>query len=284
MVAVAVGATIVGGVTQYASGKASAKAAKQGADRAADVQQYMYDTTREDYAPYRAVGQGALSKLAGMYGIDYTDPTKVNWDDYVRGNPDALANWNSLSAKQQQEFGSLQQFGKYHYEQDGSRRDLAPYTIGGTTQGTSEPYGGFETSPGYQFRLDEGIKAIQRSAAARGALSSGATMKSLNNYAQGQASGEYNNYVNSLMNLAGIGSGATSGTASAGAQAAGGIANAYTNAGNAQAAGAINTGNAINGTVQNLAGAYLYGQGAGWFGGNGGSSPTMTTYPGFGNA
>ncbi|CDO34552.1 hypothetical protein [Novosphingobium sp. KN65.2] len=270
MVAVAVGATIVGGVTQYASGKAAAKASKQGADRAADVQQYMYDTTREDYAPYRAVGQGALSKLAGMYGIDYTDTSKVNWDDYVRGNPDALANWNSLGAKGQQEFGSLQQFGKYHYEKDGSRRDLSPYTVGGgSAQGTSQPYGGFETSPGYQFRLDEGIKAIQRSAAARGSLASGATMKSLNNYAQGQASGEYNNYVNSLMNLAGIGSGATSGTASAGAQAASGIANAYTNAGNAQAAGAINTGNAINGTVQNLAGAYLYGQGAGWFGGKG---------------
>lgn len=266
MVAVAVGATIVGGVTQYASGKAAAKASKQGADRAADVQQYMYDTTREDYAPYREVGSSALSKLAGMYGLAQPSAA-TDWGTYVRSNPDIQAGYNALSSREKEQFPSVYDYAKYHYDKYGQFENRKGVTS--TASSASEPYGGFETSPGYQFRLDEGIKAIQRSAAARGSLASGATMKSLNNYAQGQASGEYNNYVNSLMNLAGIGSGATSGTASAGSQAAAGIANAYTNAGNAQAAGAINTGNAINGTVQNLAGAYLYGQGAGWFGGKG---------------
>lgn len=51
----------------------------------------------------------------------------------------------------------------------------------------------FQADPGYQFRLKEGEKAIQRSAAARGNLMSGGTMKALAQYGQGMASQEYSN-------------------------------------------------------------------------------------------
>lgn len=46
-------------------------------------------------------------------------------------------------------------------------------------------------SPGFQFRLGEGLKALQRSAAARGTLLTGGTLKSLQGYAQDEASQEY---------------------------------------------------------------------------------------------
>ncbi len=49
----------------------------------------------------------------------------------------------------------------------------------------------FEADPGYQFRLSEGNKAVQASAAARGGLFSGKTGTDLQDYAQGQASQEY---------------------------------------------------------------------------------------------
>ena len=45
--------------------------------------------------------------------------------------------------------------------------------------------------PGYQFRLAEGNKAIQRSAAARGFLQSGRTLKDLGRWSQGLAAQEY---------------------------------------------------------------------------------------------
>lgn len=57
---------------------------------------------------------------------------------------------------------------------------------------------GFETSPGYQFRMEEGQKALERSRAAQGTLSSGATGKALTRYAQGVASDEYGNYMSRL--------------------------------------------------------------------------------------
>lgn len=45
--------------------------------------------------------------------------------------------------------------------------------------------------PGYQFRLEEGQKALERSAAARGGLTTGGTLKATERYAQGLASQEY---------------------------------------------------------------------------------------------
>ncbi|ANS03860.1 hypothetical protein [uncultured Mediterranean phage uvDeep-CGR2-AD3-C76] len=53
-----------------------------------------------------------------------------------------------------------------------------------------------EEDPGYQFRLDEGRKAMERSAAARGTLRSGATLKGLMDYGQNTASEEYQKAYN----------------------------------------------------------------------------------------
>lgn len=54
----------------------------------------------------------------------------------------------------------------------------------------------FEKDPGYQFRLDEGAKAVEGSAAARGGLLSGAAAKAMQKYGQGYASNEYANAYN----------------------------------------------------------------------------------------
>src|SRR5207249_459565 len=59
--------------------------------------------------------------------------------------------------------------------------------------------------PSMQFTMDEGLKALQRSAAGRGRLNSGGTLKDINTFAQGLASTNYGNaysraYQNSLMN------------------------------------------------------------------------------------
>lgn len=50
--------------------------------------------------------------------------------------------------------------------------------------------------PGYAFRLSEGLKGLERSAAARGGLMSGATGKALTRYGQEAASQEYTNAYN----------------------------------------------------------------------------------------
>ena len=74
----------------------------------------------------------------------------------------------------------------------------------------------FQADPGYAFRLSEGQKALERSAAARGGLMGGATGKALLRYGQEAGSQEYmnafNRYqteraarLNPLQSLAGVG-------------------------------------------------------------------------------
>lgn len=74
----------------------------------------------------------------------------------------------------------------------------------------------FQADPGYAFRLSEGQKALERSAAARGGLLSGATGKALTRYGQDMGSQEYMNAFNRyqserqarlgpLQSLAGVG-------------------------------------------------------------------------------
>jgi hypothetical protein len=54
----------------------------------------------------------------------------------------------------------------------------------------------FQADPGYAFRMSEGMKALERSAAARGGLLSGATLKGTQRYGQDLASQEYQNAFN----------------------------------------------------------------------------------------
>lgn len=51
-------------------------------------------------------------------------------------------------------------------------------------------------SPGYQFRLGQGQQGIERSAAARGLLRTGGTLKDIAEYNQNFASGEFQNEFN----------------------------------------------------------------------------------------
>ena len=113
----------------------------------------------------------------------------------------------------------------------------------------------FVASPGYKFRLGEGVKALDRSAAARGQLLSGAQTKAVQGYGQNLASDEYGNYVNRLANLAGVGQAASRSAATLGANAGARVGNALASAGAARASGYTGRADAINGSIRNA----LYG-------------------------
>lgn len=253
-----IGSAAIGAGSSILAGNKAANAQKKASQQAAETERYFFDTARADQAPYREVGYGALGKLAQMYGVE-TKPT-TDWEDYVRGNPDAMANWQAIQGTPNNTFGDMAAFGEYHYGKDGSRRDLAPFQTGGSSGGVAD-YGGFEASPGYQFRMDEGQKAIERSQASRGLFNSGASVKALTRFAQGTASEEFEKYANALRSMAGIGQTATNATQQAGANAAGGISRAYTDAGNARASSYANVGASVNNGISNVMGAYLMNQG-----------------------
>lgn len=114
--------------------------------------------------------------------------------------------------------------------------------------------------PGFQFRMGEGQKALERSAAARGGLNGGGFMKGLARYSQGFASNEYQNAWDRNRTSLGDTYGRLSGIAGMGqnsAQSLGAMAshygdsmsNLYGARGNAQSAGIIGQANGYAGAI-----------------------------------
>lgn len=122
------------------------------------------------------------------------------------------------------------------------RADSEPWRRFGS-QSIGEAYGmlqpGYDhtTSPGYQFRLAEGLRGVENSAAARGILQSGGTLKGIERYAEGMAANDYGDRFNRLSTLAGMGSAANSQSAQAGSSYANAGANILGNIGQAKASG-----------------------------------------------
>lgn len=171
----------------------------------------------------------------------------------------------------------------------------------------------FQTAPGYQFRQQQGMGAINSQAAAGGMQLSGATQKAMQQYGQGFASNEYNNAFNQYNNQYQFGQTAgmqnamnqytsanqqnqqqyqrMAGLADMGVQGGQQLANLsqmygqqmagqWGNMGNAQAAGAIGRGQAYSNMVGNIAGgAGSQSNGSGYQGGTGGGNSAQSFGP-----
>jgi hypothetical protein len=128
--------------------------------------------------------------------------------------------------------------------------------------------------PGYNFRLGEGMKALERQRAANGGLLSGGILKAAQRYGQDYASNEFGNAYNRVAGLAALGPSAAGVMNNLGS-------NYSTNAGNAMGTMGVNTGNALLSATNARTSAYTgagnqfgkYLSGGGTFGGNSGGAP-----------
>lgn len=228
-----IGGSVLGAGASIASGSMAAGAQRDAASQSASIQKYIYDTTRADNEPSRLTGQNAMFKLADLYGVSRPASAKT------RSAQDPYPVANALSNLP---------FGGGGY---------IPATT--TTEYTMTPgSGGFEASPGYNFRLKEGLNALNAKYSPSGRLMSGSALKGITDYAQGRASDEFNNYTNALRSLAGLEQTANVNNQNAGMNYASGASNALQNAGNARASSYANIGSSINSGINNALTAYLY--------------------------
>lgn len=107
--------------------------------------------------------------------------------------------------------------------------------------------------PGYQFGLQQGGQALDRSAASQGLLLSGAQLKAAQqygtNYAMQQA---WQPYISTLSDLGRLGESAAAGVGAAGTQTGQGIAQTTASAGAVNAGNAIAQGNILNSGLSQL--------------------------------
>jgi hypothetical protein len=146
---------------------------------------------------------------------------------------------------------------KEQYEQN--RKDTAPWREAGLSalpnlqnQNNFKDFtmADFQKDPGYQFGMDEGQKALERSASARGGLNSGGFMKALSRYGQDYAGTKFtearnafnvdrDSRYNRLASLAGIGQVANTQIGNAGQNFSNMFGQNITQGANARAAGSV---------------------------------------------
>lgn len=85
------------------------------------------------------------------------------------------------------------------------KENLNPYLTAGKTGADrytdlmTNPQEALEKTPGYQFQLQQGLRGVQGTASAKGALQSGGTLKALETYGQGLAGTTYQQAINNAL-------------------------------------------------------------------------------------
>jgi hypothetical protein len=289
-------ATIGGSLISASAAGSAAKTQANAADRAADLQYEQYLKGVELQEPFRQAGiqgQNRLMTLLGLGGEGQYDDTAYN---------KALQDYNArLSAIDPSQFTTGGGYvtgagdsGTDYYDPSGGTfnqkaydaaragivaPDREQFRMAGGDTGAAD-FGKYATAeytpemfakgidPGYQFRLKEGMQGLERSAAARGGLLSGGTLKGIQRYGQDMASQEYTNAfnryqaertgtLNPFQAMAGQGQSTANTLTNLGMNYANQAGEAYMGAGNARASGYVGQGNAINQGISGLSNMYF---------------------------
>lgn len=202
--AASVGGSLLGGAMGGGS-KAGERAARDAAALANYMQETAIASNRATVQPFVNTGTAANNLLADYLGIDYsgyaprpelqdfidarrTRHFKKYGKDYGR-NSDTSG--ERVKAKKQYEAAlkdweaGLEEYKAANEGATGSGRLLREFS--------NED---FVKDPGYDFRMSEGEKGINRAMAARGGYDSGTALKSLNRFNQDYASNEFSNAFN----------------------------------------------------------------------------------------
>jgi hypothetical protein len=305
--ALAGGAGLLGSAMGADASRSAANTQADAAKQASQTQLQMFNQTQANLQPYMGAGNLALSDLMGLMGITPGTPGTPA----VPGTPAASAPGTAAPVAMGGAFQQSQQPGT---GPGGSgplswlvhARPGATPTAGATggtpgAQGTPavpgtpasfnpnapllKPFGlsDFQQSPAYQFNLQEGQKAIDKAAAARGNYYAPQTLQDISKFSQGLASDEFqnafsnyntnqNNVFSRLNQLTAGGQNAAANLGGISAGVGQSVGGNTIGAGNALAAGQIGQANAISGGLSGLGNnallyALLNNQGGGGLGG-----------------
>ena len=297
----ALGGALLGGLLGGESSRKAANTQADSAREAAALQKQMFEKNIELQEPFRQGGLAAQNKLLQYLGLPSGAAPKVRseaelrnalssqymksgtgpesggyYEDVWEGGGDSgsmVKRWVPRVADTVDEAGlsaavqaamAQDQAAQQAYQRQQQSPDFGKYTRDFGMQD-------FQQDPGYAFRMSEGLKALDRQAAARGGLISGAALKAAQREGQNQASQEYmnafnryqtnrSNQLNPLQSLAGQALSSANTLGTAGQNYANQAGEAYMGAGNARASGYIGQGNALAGALNQGINAFGYNQ------------------------
>jgi hypothetical protein len=268
--ALGVGSALIGA----GSARSAARSQERAAQQQLDLSREQYDTTRADLAPFRDAGGNALAAYQFELGLGER-PTFGGTAPQIQtiaGTPQAMPQGNFRLADRDNPEGFYDERGGFM----GGRPQSSPtrYSVNGQVFDTMEQaqafaaantsggqqYGGISMSPGTRFAMEEGRDTIEAGAAARSGLNSGATLAGLERLRFGLSAQDRETQLNRLGGLTQMGQNAAGMNAANSANFTQNANNAFGAMGNAQSAGAIGVGNALQGGLQNLTSMWGYQQ------------------------
>jgi hypothetical protein len=179
----------------------------------------------------------ALTAASGVYGSQNAAQAQQQADVAAMGTQQtAMSNINSLWQPQQ-------------------ATGVNAVTALGNAQGlngAAPDYSGFENMPGYQFAIQQGTQAAQRTASAQGSAYTPNTAAAVGQYVTGTAMQDYNTYIQQLLSTAGLGSTANQNLQGAQLQTSANISQLQQNTGQAAASGVASGSNAVAGQIGNI--------------------------------
>jgi hypothetical protein len=242
---VAAGATVYSANRQSRAARSAANATTQAAQDSNQLQWQMYQQNRDDLQPWRQAGQTGLNEYMALLGLPQTGTASG------ASPADAQAYLAQYRDVAKDPFYGTSPY--QHFLQHGRNEGR---TWGATPQQTQQQaFDRFRSTPGYQFGLDEGRNQVEASAAARGGLNSGATLKALTRFGRDYADQQgFAPHMNRLASLAGIGQTATTQTGQWGQNYANQAGQNLINAGNQRAQSTYARADAQSNMAGNLAG------------------------------
>lgn len=269
--------SVASSISKNKAADKAAAATTAAADKSAEVIRSNYQDSAAALQPWQSQGLQANALINSALGLTPTQPaqsfgqpqaTYQPAQDY--GQPNALSQFNDSMV-----YG--QDYGRGMWENmagdagaflgGGGFAPMQPqqsYPTAGTVGTTVNPQSAFDTfrnSTGFDFRIKQGLNAVNSGWAGKGMLQSGAAMKSLNDYGQGMGSAEFGNWMGQLSNQQSLGSSAAA--AQAGVSQANGqnLASIYMNQGNNLADAAIAKSGSAAGNALSLIGGGIFGLG-----------------------
>jgi len=240
------------------------------------LQREMFDKQTQLQEPFRQAGLAGQNRLLHLLGLTVPTGAEGGASDYMSLRQQLLPQYTTRSQLPstfvQAGEGSSELPGQFVSNVDEAALNAAiqqrmqsmpTQQAGGSTDpafgslmrdfGMSD----FQADPGYAFRMGEGQKALERSAAARGGLMSGRAGKDMMRFGQDLGSQEYgnafnrfqtnrSNKLNPLQSLAGVGQTATNQVAGAAGEYGRGAGETIQGAGDARASGYVGRANAWN--------------------------------------
>lgn len=278
-----IGGSLIAGAASLIGSDRAADAQVAGNDAAIAEQRRQFDTVLQLLEPQRQIGNDAINQLSRLFGFSEPTPRQGDIGSFISRFPTREERFDRAGTTSRSDpnagifplrpggGGALidnETGNELFLQPDGSVRAGAgqgrllnggkpqpgpDQGFGGPNQGSSTGLDVFQESPDFEFRRGEGLEGIAQTLGAGGVGAfSGNALRELNIFNSNLASGEFGDFVNRRLALAGLGQTASSQAGSAAISTGANVGNALINQGNARQSGILGGTAAIGGTIKDI--------------------------------